>query len=282
MTNNMILATATSDIQTKFTFKNESLNQFSASIAKIAIDSVSRNIELARIFGRILETECYKEDGFKSVADFAEKTFGIKEANAYQLARVGKRFFNSDTETAKRVVNTLKGHTGNLAEIVNMSDEDIEEALNSGAISSDSTQAKLREFANSKKPPKVINEKSCRLSAIISHMEENGKIETVSKSSIVVDNVELLKAIGFSEQDKLVKLYNLEKLVHREGKEDTTKVTGFEAIAFTIDGTYTAKITVEYIDKPKTPKSKKPAAPSLDMEEYKAFLAWKKAQEAAK
>ena len=96
MKNDLILATSTADIQTSFSFKNADLNKFSESIAKIAIDSVSRNIELAKIFGRILDTECYKEDGFSSVADFAEKTFGIKRASAYQLANVGRRFFNSD------------------------------------------------------------------------------------------------------------------------------------------------------------------------------------------
>ena len=63
MKDNALIATTKEGIQTNFTFKNEDLNKFSAQIAKIAIDSVSRNVQLAKIFGRVLDTQCYKEDG---------------------------------------------------------------------------------------------------------------------------------------------------------------------------------------------------------------------------
>ena len=282
MKNSMILATSTADIQTTFSFKNAELNKFSENIAKIAIDSVSRNIELAKIFGRILETECYKDDGFSSVADFAEKTFGIKRASAYQLANVGRRFFNSDSETACKVVKLLGGKTGNLAELVNMTDEQIEEAISSEKLTSKSTQDDLREIAKSVKPVKVINEKKARLTAVISHMTENGKIEVISSASVIVDNVEILKAIGFSENDKLVKLNNLETLVHVEGKEDKTKTIGAEFLAYSIDGVYVARITCEYIEKPKAPKA--PKAPTdynmseEERRELEEFRAWKASQ----
>lgn len=278
MKNELILATSTVDIQTSFNFKNEKLNKFSESIAKIAIDSVSRNIELAKIFGRILETECYKEDGFSSVADYAEKTFGIKRASAYQLANVGRRFFNSDSETANKVVHILNGKTGNLAELVNMSDEQIEEAITSKKLSEDSTQKDLREIANSVKPVKVINEKRAVLSAVVSHMTENGKIEVISSGSVIVDNIELLKAIGFNENDKIVKLNNIDTIVHVEGKEDKTKTIGAEFLAYSLDGVYVARITCTYIEKPKVPKAPKaPKDYDMTAEEYAEFLAWRKA-----
>lgn len=275
MKNDLILATSTADIQTSFSFKNADLNKFSESIAKIAIDSVSRNIELSKIFGRILDTECYKEDGFSSVADFAEKTFGIKRASAYQLANVGRRFFNSDTETAGKVVKLLGGKTGNLAELVNMTDEQIEEAIASERMTAKSTQDDLREIARSVKPAKVITEKKAVLSAVISHMTENGKIEVIQSGSVIVDNIEILKAIGFNENDKIVKLNNLETLVHVEGKEDKTRTIGAEFLAYSLDGVYVARITCTYIEKPKAPKAPK-APKDYDMtpEEYEAFKAW--------
>lgn len=282
MKNELILATSTADIQTTFNFKNAELNKFSANIAKIAIDSVSRNIELAKIFGRILETECYKDDGFSSVADFAEKTFGIKKASAYQLANVGRRFFNSDSETADKVVRLLNGKTGNLAELVNMTDEQIEEAIASEKLTSKSTQDDLREIAKAVKPAKVINEKKASLSAVISHMTENGKIEVISSASVIVDNMEILKAIGFNENDKLVKLNNLETLVHVEGKEDKTKTIGAEFLAYSVDGLYVARIACEYIEKPKAPKAPKdPTDYNMSEEERREleeFRAWKAAQ----
>lgn len=286
MKNEMILATSTEHIQKVFSFKNAELNKFSASIAKIALDSVSRNIELAKILGRVLDTECYKEDGFSSVGDFAEKTFGIKRASAYQLASVGRRFFNSDTETAGKVVKMLKGQTGNLAELVNMSDEQIESAISENKINADSVQTELREVAKSVKPPKVINEKKARLSAVISHMTENGKIEVITSDSVIVDNVEILKAIGFTENDKIVKLYNLQQTVHVEGKEDKAKITGAEFLAYTIDCDYVARIACEYIEKPKAAKAQKaPTDYNMSEEERREleeFRKWKAAQAAQK
>lgn len=282
MKNSMILATSTADIQTTFSFKNAELNKFSESIAKIAIDSVSRNIELAKIFGRILETECYKDDGFTSVADFAEKTFGIKRAMAYQLANVGRRFFNSDSETANKVVKLLGGKTGNLAEIASMSDEQIEEAISSEKLTEKSTQDDLREIAKSVKPVKVINEKKAVMTAVISHMTENGKIEVISSGPVIVDNMEILKAISFNENDKLVKLNNLETLVHAEGKEDKMKTIGSEFLAYSLDGLYVARITCTYIEKPKAPKA--PKAPTdynmteEERKELEEFRAWKASQ----
>ena len=268
MKNDLILATSTADIQTSFSFKNADLNKFSESIAKIAIDSVSRNIELSKIFGRILDTECYKEDGFSSVADFAEKTFGIKRASAYQLANVGRRFFNSDTETAGKVVKLLGGKTGNLAELVNMTDEQIEEAIASERMTAKSTQDDLREIARSVKPAKVITEKKAVLSAVISHMTENGKIEVIQSGSVIVDNIEILKAIGFNERRK-------------HGRGDiirqicATRTIGAEFLAYSLDGVYVARITCTYIEKPKAPKAPK-APKDYDMtpEEYEAFKAW--------
>ena len=84
--------------------------------------------------------------------------------------------------------------------------------------------------------------------------------------------------------DMLVKLYNLEKMIHREGKEDKPKVTGAVYMLYdSVGGFCAAKVVVEYIEKPKAPKAPKAkkgkgAAQLLDDEEYQQFLAWKAAQ----
>ena len=242
------------------TFNNKELQKATNTVFKLG-DAIKRNwFAIAHIVAHVDATECYKDDGFNTVHEWVEKTFGIKKASAYQLANVGRRFFNSDSETAGKVVNLLNGKTGNLAELVNMTDEQLEDAIASEKLSADSTQKDLREIANSVKPAKVITEKKARLSAVISHMTENGKIEVVSSDSVIVDNTEILRTIGFSENDKLVKLSNLETLVHVEGKEDKSKVIGAEFLAYSVDGVYVARITCEYIEKPKAPKT--PKAPT--------------------
>lgn len=277
MKDNALIATTKEGIQTTFSFKNEDLNKFSTQIAKIAIDSVSRNVQLAKIFGRVLDTQCYKEDGFKSVADFAYQTFGINENYAYQLAKVGNRFYNVESETAEKVVSILGGKVGNLAEIASMSDEDIEKAIASGDISAETNQRDLRNIATAAKPQKVKTEKRCNLTFVISEMS-TGKIHGDMIPGVVVDNNEFNKALGFeSETLHHVKLFNNEQVVHREGKEDTKKVTGFTAIAYTEDGMFLIRYSADYIEIPKEKKATKKSANTLNLdtltEEQKAAIA---------
>ena len=277
MKDNALIATTKEGIQTSFSFKNEDLNKFSAQIAKIAIDSVSRNVQLAKILGRVLDTQCYKEDGFKSVADFAYQTFGINENYAYQLAKVGNRFYNAESETAEKVVSLLGGKVGNLAEIASMSDEDIVAAIDSGDISAETTQKDLRNIATAAKPQKVKTEKRCNLTYVVSEMS-TGKIYGDMKPGIVVDNAEFNNAMGF-EKETLhhVKLFNNTQVVHREGKEDAAKVTGFTAIAYTEDGMFLIRYSADYIEIPKEKKTTKKAKNTLDLdnltEEQKVAIA---------
>ena len=227
--------------------------------------------------GRVLDTQCYKEDGFKSVADFAYQTFGINENYAYQLAKVGNRFYNAESETAEKVVSLLGGKVGNLAEIASMSDEDIVAAIDSGDISAETTQKDLRNIATAAKPQKVKTEKRCNLTYVVSEMS-TGKIYGDMKPGIVVDNAEFNKAMGF-EKETLhhVKLFNNTQVVHREGKEDAAKVTGFTAIAYTEDGMFLIRYSADYIEIPKEKKTTKKAKNTLDLdnltEEQKVAIA---------
>lgn len=135
-----------------FNFKSAALNAYSRQIAEIGAEMASKNIQIAKILGKIMTEEAYKEDGFTSVQEYAEKVFGIKKSSAYQLANVGKRFYNSDSEAARKVAEMLP--PANLAELKNMSDEDIAKEVESGAITPYTTQKKLREIASKHKEAK--------------------------------------------------------------------------------------------------------------------------------
>ncbi len=143
------LQNATISAPATFSFKDAKLNTYSQEIAKIGADMAQRNVELAKVFGKIKAEKCYEADGFKSVAEFAEKTFGVKRAMAYQLANVGERFYNQKSDTAKTVSAMLT--PANLAEISGLTDGQIKHALDHGKISATSTQKELRELAKSTK-----------------------------------------------------------------------------------------------------------------------------------
>ena len=109
------LILSSSSAPTKFSFKDAKLNELSGKIsAQIAdmnalvADARERaeriNSALAPLFGEVMVSKCYEKDGFKSVADYAEVTFGIGRSMAYLLARVGRDFYNDDnvyTKTAR-------------------------------------------------------------------------------------------------------------------------------------------------------------------------------------
>ena len=109
------LILSSSSAPSKFSFKDAKLNELSCKIsAQIAdmnalvADARERaeriNSALAPLFGEVMVSKCYEKDGFKSVADYAEATFGIGRSMAYLLARVGRDFYNDDnvyTKTAR-------------------------------------------------------------------------------------------------------------------------------------------------------------------------------------
>ena len=128
-----------------FNFKSAALNAYSRQIADIGATMATKNIEIAKILGKIMTEEAYKEDGFQSVQDYAEQTFGIKKSSAYQLANVGRRFYNSDDATAKHVAAMIP--PANLAELKNMTNEDIEKEIKAGNIPPETTQKQLRDVA---------------------------------------------------------------------------------------------------------------------------------------
>lgn len=265
----------------KATKELEAINLKGAKLFNSTKEQVNAlNIEKAKVYGRILDTACYKEDGFKSLQEYAEKVFGDKKASAYSLATVGKRFINAELpEAIKPVIKAIVDNgVFNASELASMTNEQIEDAIKTEKLSVNGTQKQFRELATSVKPAKVINEKLCSFNAVVVNMVD-GKSEAIDKNKLPLDNADILKAIGFDGSvDKIVKLFNITQVIHKEGKEDTEKAIGYTAIAYTVDGNYTARLNIYYVEKPKPEKKNAEKPLKFDAEEYKAFLEWKASQ----
>ena len=158
--NELTLSTTTAP--TKFTFKNAKLNEISAKIAEqsAAMNSLYNaakegaeavNKALAPLFGELLKTKCFKDDGFKSVADYAEQTFGMSKSMAYMLARVGEQFYSDNSDCTVKARETLS--TSKLAELTNTDRVAIAKAIDNGELSGDSSLIACREFATAHKKP---------------------------------------------------------------------------------------------------------------------------------
>ena len=138
-----------------FHFKNTKLNEYSAQIAACAHDMNTKAREVAMALGHVLSSKCYEDDGFKSVGEFAENTFGIKKSQAYRMANTAKRFFIDKNLTAENHPELLTAPISNLAEIAKLTDQEIDDAISAGVISPDSTQKRMREAAQSAALPKI-------------------------------------------------------------------------------------------------------------------------------
>lgn len=73
-------------------FINKDLNRATKKIATIGTKVAKNFYDVARVLAKVAENECYKDDGFKSAADYAEKVFGFKKSMAYSLIKIGKEY----------------------------------------------------------------------------------------------------------------------------------------------------------------------------------------------
>ena len=129
------------------TFKSSALAEKAATCARI-LNGLANSTRLAandvaRILCEIDAGELYKDDGYKSTADFAEKALSLKKSTVSTLLGAGKRFLQSDSK------NPLPNQTAyNLYYLKDFSDSDIKEAVDKGEISNASTQADIKKWAD--------------------------------------------------------------------------------------------------------------------------------------
>lgn len=241
------ITNATVKAPSSFTFKNKKLNEISIRIAKIGDDMGKKNMELAKLLGTVKRDELFKDDGFKSVAEYADSTFGIQKSLAYQLAKVGERFYLSENATAKTVSGMLP--PSNLAELVNMKDEDIQKAIDAKEITPSTTQKTLRSVAAGVKhtKPKVLEQYS--IDAEIVH---TGLVDMMhfDKETLPGASDAIRQRFSTHLEDAI------EKQFVREGKYDGEYHKGVK-IFLTTNGAM-VKLTYGIVSKPKKTEDKKP------------------------
>lgn len=142
-------------------FKNIKLQKATNQISKIFADAQgyadAKNRQIASILATVKTEKLYEEDGFKSVADYAEKTFGIKRANAYALSSAGEIYNDVAAPAKMKELSPSK-----LFEVASVDRKKLEKDIEEGIISEKTTQAELRDYAKAAKtskdsPAKVVD-----------------------------------------------------------------------------------------------------------------------------
>lgn len=73
-------------------FSNKELQKATNNVFKLG-ESIKKNwFAIAYIVADVDATECYKDDGFNTVHEWVEKTFGIKKTASYSLLTIGKEY----------------------------------------------------------------------------------------------------------------------------------------------------------------------------------------------
>lgn len=147
---NSEIITITNFVNPQTAFKSQALQDCTERISKIYTNAYryaeEKNREIAVILAEIQKDRLYLEDGFKSVADYAEQTFGLKKTNAHMLANAGRVYMSDNVNPALKEFSPSK-----VAELTSLQPEDVNKALETGRISKDSTQKELRDFATETK-----------------------------------------------------------------------------------------------------------------------------------
>lgn len=147
---NEIINTASMKTMSAPKFKNDVLNQATLRISEIYKDAAkfadTKNREIAQILGEVLDKKAYEKDGFSSVADYANKTFGIARQNAYALANAGRVYNDKNAHPELKSMTPSK-----IAELASIDADKVKAALDAGTIKHNSTQKELREFADKAK-----------------------------------------------------------------------------------------------------------------------------------
>lgn len=152
-------------VTTKFTlpvapnFKNPELNEATARITKVLSGvgqyAMTADIEVCKILSDVSKSLCYKDDGFASVAEYAEATFGMGKSSAHAKARAGTNFYNNPEmdEVMAALPANISGSPSKVIELLDCKPEAIMQGIESGEITADSTQKDLRKWGDEHATP---------------------------------------------------------------------------------------------------------------------------------
>lgn len=233
-----------------FSFKNAELNKASERIYALK-GSIAENMnEIAKILGRVKRDKLYVEDGFSSVSEYAENALDLGKATAYSMAGVGDRFLLSDTVTAQTISAMLSA--SNLAELVGLTDDEIQDGINKKAITPASTQVELRAYAKAIKSRRKDGTVKVLPQFIVDiKIIHNNTVSDIhgDKWSLPEAISEITKAIDFSGF--------IEKQFVNEGKKEGEYHSGVR-IYFKESTGDIIKMAYERLEKPKPKETPKP------------------------
>lgn len=170
-----------------------------------------------------------KESGFKSLADFSDKVFGMKAANASQFRGVGKKFFLAEDAPACADWYTV----AKLYELRNVDNAILSQDCNDGILNPSMTKDELVAYAKSK----ALESGDSKASVIKLYNAEIVKVDekklTVTRDmlySVTLDEIKAVVAQDSSDEARFSKYNPFVSVEKQDG--DKAKTIACKAIFY--------------------------------------------------
>lgn len=229
-------------IRTEGKFKSNDLNNAVKSFDKF-FSGINKNWRDACILmHRLADGKKYEEDGFKSVADFAE-TIGIEKSTAHKMADAGLVYDSKNPAIAQFASDAGYTKASKVASIVKEGKEaDLAKAIEDGEIKADDSVSEIASW----KATKQLQSKAEKVLPKFEVWGIHGNGNQFHYDAIELENV--------TEIENGIKVGSFE--LGGNGGDEKTKWTVY---ADSIDGSL-VRITYSKIKKEAKPKAAKPKA----------------------
>lgn len=90
--------------RTEIAFKNKQLQNATMHIFNLGENIRQKWFEIGAIMASVDTLECYKDDGFSSVHEWANKVFNLKKSRTYDLLKIGREYTREILSKSGRVI----------------------------------------------------------------------------------------------------------------------------------------------------------------------------------
>ena len=262
------IATMKFNVPTTYSFKNPELNEATAKIASVLSGvgqfAMTADIEVCKILSDVSKSLCYKDDGFASVAEYAEATFGMGKSSAHAKARAGSNFYNNPdmAEVMNALPANISGYPSKIIELLDCKPDVIMEGIKNGEITADSTQKDLRKWGDEHAMPESkrgakrdrASNPTARALPNLEIWYKIGAFEKSIRTSEVADNAEEIAQHVLSDMGAAVEIEykTLSPYEDDEGKKSIKRLVFV-----------TADCTPVYVQWKRIPEAKKPKTHEL-------------------
>ena len=122
-------------ITTSQKFENKDLQKVTNEIQRVGVSIRQNFYKLAGLLKRVETERLYVDDGFMSVSEYAEKTFGIKKTTTYNLLKIAGSYLNNTGKESNLPHNGTKDYSSSQLNVLLPLDENtVRQLANDGDI----------------------------------------------------------------------------------------------------------------------------------------------------